>query len=77
MSNSADIQARVEATRGDLARTLDEIEDKFNVPKQVGELTRKAKASYEENPIPWIVAAASVAVAVVGLIAWALMSGDD
>lgn len=75
--SESDIQARVAATRADLARTLDAIEDKVNVPKQVGELSRKAKASYESNPTPWVVAATSVAVAVVGLVAWAIFSGDD
>lgn len=75
--SESDIQAKVAATRADLARTLDAIEDKINVPKQVSELSRKAKASYESNPTPWIVAATSVAVAVVGLVAWALLSGDD
>lgn len=71
-----EIQARVAATRADLERTLDAIEDKVNVPKQVSELTRKAKASYEQNPTPWIVVATTVAVTVVGLIAWAILSDD-
>jgi hypothetical protein len=72
-----DIQSRVASTRANLETTLDEIEDKFNVPKQASALIERAKASYEENRTPWIVGATGVAIAVVGLVAWALFSGDD
>jgi hypothetical protein len=72
-----DIQTKVAVTRANLASTLDEIEDKFNVPKRVGRLTRRAQASYETNRMPWIVGAVAAAGAVVGLVAWALSSSDD
>ena len=72
-----DIQAKVAVTRANLANTLDEIEDKFNVPKRVGHLTRRAQASYETNRMPWIVGAVAVVGTVVGLVAWALSSSDD
>jgi Protein of unknown function (DUF3618) len=72
-----DIRSRVASTRANLETTLDEIEDKFNVPKQASALIERAKASYEENPTPWIVGATGVAIAVIGLVAWALFSGDD
>jgi hypothetical protein len=72
-----DIQSRVASTRANLEATLDEIEDKFNVPKQASALIERAKASYEENRTPWIVGATGVAIAVIGLVAWALFSGDD
>ncbi|MCU1599170.1 MAG: hypothetical protein QOK08_1268 [Actinomycetota bacterium] len=72
-----DIQSRVASTRANLETTLDEIEDKFNVPKRASALIERAKASYEENRTPWIVGATGVAIAVVGLVAWALFSGDD
>lgn len=72
-----DIQARVAATRANLGQTLDEIEDKFNVPKQVSALSKRAQASFEQNRTPWIVGATGVAIAVAGLVAWALFSGDD
>ena len=72
-----DIQSLVASTRANLETTLDEIEDKFNVPKQASALIERAKASYEENRTPWIVGATGVAIAVVGLVAWALFSGDD
>ncbi len=77
MSNDNDIQSQVERARADLESTLDEIEDKFNVPKRVGELSKRAQASYQSNPTPWIVGATGVAIAVLGIIAWAIFSGDD
>jgi hypothetical protein len=77
MSNDDDIQSQVARTRKNLETTLDEIEDKFNVPKRVSELAKKAQASYESNPTPWIVGATGVAIAVLGIIAWAVFSGDD
>ena len=77
MSNDDDIQSQVERARANLETTLDEIEDKFNVPKRVGELSKRAQASYQSNPTPWIVGATGVAIAVLGIIAWAIFSGDD
>lgn len=74
--STSDIQNRVAQTRAQLESTLDEIEDKLNVPKQVGILAHKAQANYEENPVPWV-AGVTAAVAVVGgLIAWAVLSKD-
>lgn len=72
----SDIESRVAGTRADLEATLDEIEDKLNVPKRVGELTTRARASYEANPVPWIVGAVVAAVAVAGIVAWAILSDD-
>jgi hypothetical protein len=72
-----DIQAQVARTRANLETTLDAIEDKLNVPKRVGELTKRAQASWETNRTPWIVGATGVAIAVLGVIAWAIFSGDD
>jgi hypothetical protein len=71
-----DIQARVAATRSDLENTLDSIEDKLNVPKQMGILGKRVEASYEDNPVPWIIGATAVAISAVGLVAWALFSDD-
>jgi len=73
----SDIESRVAGARADLEATLDAIEDKLNVPKRFGELTTKARSSYESNPIPWIIGAAAAAVVVVGLVAWAILSDDD
>jgi hypothetical protein len=74
---SDDIQSQVARTRASLETTLDEIEDKFNVPKRVGELSEKARASYSRNPTPWVVGATGVAIVVIGVIAWAIFGGDD
>jgi hypothetical protein len=71
------IAAQVAAKRGELETALDELEDKFNVPKQAKRLGDWAMDSYDENPVPWIVTAAAVAVGVVSLIAWAIFSGDE
>ena len=73
---SDDIQARIATQRANLESTLDQIEDRINVPRQVERLTEKAKASYDENPVPWIIGATAVAISVVGIIAWALLSDD-
>lgn len=73
----SDIQSRVSSTRADLEKTLDEIEDRLNVPKRANELVEKAKASYESNPVPWIIGATAAAIVVAGLVAWAIFSGDD
>ena len=66
----------VEATRAQLEHTLEAIEDKLNVKKRSEELAEKAKASYEQNPVPWIVGATAAAIVVAGLVAWAIF-GDD
>jgi hypothetical protein len=75
MSNS--IESQIASKRAALEETLDAIEDKFNVSKQAGELTERAKKSYEANPVPWIVGATAVAIAVAGIVAWAILSDDD
>lgn len=70
-------EARIESARAELEQTLDAIEDKLNIPKQASELARKAKASYDANPIPWIIGATAAAIVVAGLVAWAVLAGDD
>ena len=73
----SDTPSRVESARADLESTLDAIEDKLNVPKRFGELTDRARSSYEKNPVPWIIGATAAAIVVVGVVAWAILSGDD
>ena len=75
MSDS-ELQARVAATRAELETTLDAIEDKLNVPKQLGRATRRAEESFDDNPLPWVIGAVVVAGTVLGLVAWALFSKD-
>ena len=67
----------VEKTRAQLASTLDELEDKFNVKKQTSALVERTRTSYEQNPVPWIVGATAAVIVVAGLVAWAIFSGDD
>ncbi|MGV8858476.1 DUF3618 domain-containing protein [Rhodoglobus sp.] len=67
----------IEQARAELERTLDAIEDKFNVGKRVDEVATRVRSSYESNPIPWIVGAAAAAVSVVAVVAWAILSDDD
>ena len=74
---TANAKAAATKARHELADTLDALEDKFNVPKRTGELADKAKASYERNPVPWIIGGAAAAIVVVGLVAWAIFGGDD
>ena len=74
---SSSIEQKIAAQRAAVVETLDAIDDKFNVPKQVGELTERAKKSYESNPVPWIIGATAVAIAVAGIVVWALLSDDD
>lgn len=75
-TSTSDIQAKVAETRRQLESTLDAIEDKLNVPKQLGEFAKRAQANYEKDPVPWI-AGATAAVAVVGgLVTWAILSKD-
>jgi hypothetical protein len=73
----SDTTSRVNGARADLEATLDAIEDKLNVPKRFGELTDRARASYEKNPVPWIIGATAAAIVVAGVVAWAILSGDD
>lgn len=74
---TAAAKAAAEKARHQLADTLDALEDKFNVPKRTEELVEKAKTSYENNPVPWIVGGAAVAIVAVGLVAWAIFGRDD
>ena len=67
---------RIKAARAELEDTLDAIEDKLNVPKQISALAEKAKNSYDENPVPWIIGGVVAAVAVAAAVAWAILSDD-
>ena len=74
--SSDSIETRISATRSELAQTLDEIEDRLNVPKQVGKLTAKVQSSYAKNPVPWVIGATAAVVVIGGIVAWAIF-GDD
>ena len=65
MSDSSDIQANIDRTRAELAATLNELEDKLNVPKQLGIAGHRAKSSFDRDKTPWLAAAGARALAVV------------
>ena len=71
------IENRIAEQRAHLESTLDQIENKLNVPKQFNRYADKAKSSYDENPVPWIVGATAVAISIVGIVAWAIFSDDE
>ena len=71
------VENSIKTTRAHLENTLDAIEDKLDVKKQTSVLVERTKASYEANPIPYIVGATAAAIVVAGLVAWAIFSGDD
>ena len=73
----SDVDSRIAASRAELEATLDAIEDKLNVPKRVGELSKKAQSSYEANPMPWILGGLSAVAVVIGVVAWAILGNDD
>ncbi len=75
--STTDAKNQAAKARADLAATLDALEDRFNVPKRVDEVRRKAMASYEKNPMPWIIGGVAVAILAIGAVAWAVFSGDD
>lgn len=73
---SESIETRVSAARTELESALNEIEDRLNVPKQLNRLSRRARAAYKANPLPWIVGATGAIIVIGGLVAWAILSDD-
>jgi len=73
MSSAAERSA---TARAELEEALDAIEDKLNVPKQVGILATRARNSWETNPVPWIIGATAAVIVVGGIIAWAVLGED-
>ena len=74
--STASTTSRSARARADLQETLDAIEDRLNVPKRVGELATKAKASWDLNPVPWLIGAVAAVIVVGGIIAWAASRHD-
>jgi hypothetical protein len=76
--NLTRVQARVasQQARAEFAGTLNALEDKLNVPKQVGRRVDRAKTRmrefYDEQPGPAIAAAVGV-VAAVGVCVWLIV----
>jgi hypothetical protein len=71
-----DVEHRIAATRAQLESTLNAIEDKLNLPKKIRTLAKRARKSYDRDPLPWIVGAAVAAVTAASVIAWAAISKD-
>jgi hypothetical protein len=72
----AELQADAVRARAELAATLDAIEDKFNVPKQIGLAADRTEARVRrmaaENPLA-LGAVALAAATAVGLGVWAII----
>lgn len=75
--STSDAKQRAAQARANLADTLDAIEDRFNVPKRISEMGNRAADAYEKNPLPWLVAGAAGALAVIGAVVWAIFSDGD
>ena len=67
-----DLADRVASTRAQLFDTLDAIEDKLNLPKQLGIAASKVKRGIDEKPVPYL-AGLAAGVAVVGGIVVAVL----
>ena len=76
--NLTRVQAKIasQQARAEFAATLNSLEDKLNVPKQVGIRVDRAKSAarafYDEQPGPAIAAAVGV-VAAVGVGVWLIV----
>ncbi len=71
-----EIAAKVSSTRTELRETLDGIENAFNVPRQLGRLGAWARTSWNDDPAPWV-AGSAVAVGVVAVVIWAIVTKHD
>lgn len=65
-------QREIDRQREELRQHLNEIEDRVNPKKVANRVLGRAQDSYNEDPTPWLAAAAGVAVLVVGGIALAI-----
>lgn len=72
-----DAKSAAADARERLADTLDQIEDRVNIPKRLGRLSKQAGEAYEENPVPFIAGGAVAAATVIGLIVWAVLARRD
>lgn len=68
MTEQRDIDRQRDAVR----QHLDELESRINPKKLANRLIGKAQDSYNDDPTPWIAAAAGAAVLVAGGLALAL-----
>lgn len=72
-------KAASQRARSDFAQTLNALEDKLNVPKQVGIRTERAKVKLrrfaDEQPVAAIAAAVGI-VAAVGVTVWLVVRAN-
>ena len=66
--NTDDAKDAAADARQRLADTLDQIEDRVNLPKKVGRWTKQASESYSKNPVPFLVGGGVAAVGLIGLV---------
>ena len=68
------IQARIEATRAQLSRTVDELHARLDVPARAKEKAYRARdtvvETYRESPPLTVAATLALAAVVVGLMIW-------
>lgn len=65
-------QREVDRKREGLRQHLNELEDRVNPKKVANRAVGKAQDSFNDDPTPWIAAAAGVAVLIIGGIALAV-----
>lgn len=65
-------QREVDRKREELRQHLNELENRVNPKKVANRVVGKAQDSYNDDPTPWLAAAAGLAVLVVGGIAMAV-----
>jgi hypothetical protein len=65
-------QREIDRQRELVRQHLNEIEDRVNPKKVADRVVGRAQDSYNDDPTPWIAAAAGVAVLIVGGIALAI-----
>lgn len=68
------IDTQISAARAELEHTLDAIGDKLNAPKRLRHAALRARRSFNDNPLPWIIGASAALVAVGGIIALSVAS---
>lgn len=66
-------QREIDRKREELRLHLNELEDRINPKKVADRAVGKAQDSYNQDPTPWLAAAAGLAVLVVGGIALAIL----
>lgn len=67
-------QREVDRKREELRNHLNEIENRVNPKKVANRFVGRAQDSYNEDPTPWLAAAAGVAVLVIGGIVLAVVN---